>query len=67
MVATGEFSPQTVQVASNTHAPRLRPKVQELPHTASNSPLVLLMSCLSLLFGGALTIRRVLPARKVSL
>ena len=55
---------QAVQVASNNHPPRLRPKVQELPHTASNTPLIFLMSGLSLLFGSAITLRRVVPHRK---
>ena len=49
---------QTVQVASNTHIPRLRPKVQELPHTASSMPAISLVGLLSLSLGGALTLRR---------
>ncbi|MGI4830209.1 MAG: hypothetical protein ACRYFU_18695 [Janthinobacterium lividum] len=47
-----------VQVAASSHAPRLRPKVQELPHTAGESPLISLMACVSLFFGGVLTLRR---------
>ena len=47
-----------VQVASNNHPPRLRPKVQELPHTASNLPLLSVLGLLSFMFGGVLTLRR---------
>lgn len=47
-----------VQVAANNHPPRLRPKVQELPHTASQLPLISLVGCISLLFSTALSVRR---------
>lgn len=36
-----------VEVASNTHAPRLRPDVKRLPHTAGYQPLLLLAGLLS--------------------
>ena len=47
-----------VQVASNTHAPRLRPDVKQLPHTASEQPLILMMGLLSLSGAAALGLRR---------
>ena len=52
-------APAAVQVASNNHPARLRPKVQELPHTASNLPLISLAGFLSLCAGLLLTVRRV--------
>ena len=49
-----------VQVASNTHAPRLRPNVKELPHTASSLPLVFLIGCVAFGLAAMLTFRRLL-------
>jgi hypothetical protein len=48
-----------VQIASNER-PHLRPAVKQLPHTASDLPLVWLGAFVSLLFGGLLTGRRIL-------
>ena len=50
---------EPVQVASNTHPPRLRPNIKQLPHTASNLPLVFLIGCFSLGFAVLLSLRRV--------
>ncbi len=47
-----------VEVASNTHAPRLRPNVKQLPHTASSLPLISLVGILSFLVAAALGMRR---------
>ena len=49
-----------VQVASNNHPPRLRPNVKQLPHTASNLPLIALVGWMSLVLAGALSFRRLL-------
>ncbi len=46
-----------VQVASNTH-PHIRPNVQQLPHTASNLPLISLVGCLSFASALLLSLRR---------
>ena len=46
-----------VLVASN-HPPRLRPNVKQLPHTASNLPLIALTGCASLFTALLLTVRR---------
>ncbi len=47
-----------VEVASNTHAPRLRPNVKQLPHTASSLPLMYLVGSLSFVLAAALGMRR---------
>ena len=57
-VRTSATPSAPVQVASNTHAPRLRPNIKQLPHTASNLPFVLLVACLSLGLALLLSLRR---------
>ncbi len=59
-LATNEPAPaQPVQVASNVH-PHIRPAVKQLPHTASNLPLIALFGVLSFgLAGGLGATRRV--------
>ncbi len=50
-------APAPVQVASNTR-PHVRPAVKQLPHTASNLPLVALTGILSLCLASGLGARR---------
>ena len=54
----GSASSAPVEVASNTRPPRLRPNVKQLPHTASNLPLIFLLGCVSLGLAASLTVRR---------
>lgn len=56
--ATPEAAPaQPVQVASNTR-PHIRPAVKQLPHTASNLPVIALLGLLSFGVAGGLGTKR---------
>lgn len=60
--AKSQPAPQPVEVASNVR-PHIRPAVKQLPHTASNLPLIALFGALSFGLAGGLNVKRRLEAK----